>query len=211
MPEITISEEAWSEAYNQLQAYVSRLVHRLQVPNWRGQEDDVAWDIVQESMRRFVEYTQQAERNEREPVRSMIALLKIIARNYCSDLRRREWRLQREDATLLRDLNNDAMSFSEVAIENAYRARIFRTLAREIAAFPQKQQKSLLNDLALCMAFEDDPTPLDLAFQAEGISLKEYRVARAADPIQRSRDASLRNYAYKRLGALGGAYTDLAP
>ena len=209
MTELSISEQVWNEAYSQLQAYVRKLVYRLRVPNWRGQEEDVVWDIVQESMRRFVEYVQQAERNEREPVRSMISLLKTIASNYCKDLRRREWRLQREEEVMPHALSSDATSFSEIAVQNVHYTRIFRTLARDIAAFPKKQRTSLLNDLALSMAFEETPTPLEAAFQAEGIMLKEYCQIRIEDLVERNRNASLRNYAYKRLSALGATYANL--
>lgn len=194
-----IPETAWNEAYTQLNPYVKKLVYRLNVPNWRGQEEAVACDIVQESMSRFVEYVQEAERNERVPVRSMISLLKRTAHNYSIDLQRREWRLRREDAGTLRDMVDHGASYSEIAVENVYRERIFRIAAHEIESFPKKQQCSLLTDLAHRMAFGETPTTLEMAFRAEGIFLEEYRVARAESELERSRNASLRNHAYKRL------------
>lgn len=201
MSQPTISDATWNEAYTQLHVYAKKLVYSLHVPSWQGQEEEVAWDIVQESMSRFVEYTQKAERGERVPVRSMIALLKMIARNYGRDLRRREWRLRREDADMLRELADNGASFSEVAVENVYRERIFHSLAREIASFPKKQQRSVLTDLARRMAFGETPTTLEAAFRSEGIFLEEY-CARADDERERSRNASLRTYAYKRLYGL---------
>ncbi|MGH2480456.1 MAG: hypothetical protein ACRDHW_12445, partial [Ktedonobacteraceae bacterium] len=107
MSQLMISETTWNEAYAQLHTYAKKLVYSLHVPSWQGQEEEVACDIVQESMSRFVEYAQKAERNERVHVRSIIGLLKVIACNYGRDLRRREWRLRREDAGTLRELRDD--------------------------------------------------------------------------------------------------------
>lgn len=199
MSQPIIPEAAWNEAYSQLNPYVKKLVYSLNVPDWHGQEEAVACDIVQESMSRFVEYVQKAERRERVPVRSMIGLLKKIASNYSKDLRRKEWRLRREDAGMLRDMVDNGASFSEIAVENVYRERLFGIIAHEIAHFPKKQQSSLLKDLAHRMVFDDSPTTLEMAFRAEGIFLEEYHAAQAEGELERNRHASLRNYAYKRL------------
>jgi DNA-directed RNA polymerase specialized sigma24 family protein len=199
MVQTKVSEINWRESYPQLLAQARRMVHQLKVANWLGQEEDVAWDIVQESMRKAVEYAQKAERGEREPVESLTALLNTVAQNCTRDLRRREKRLSREIP--LGFVDNE-MNFSEVATENAYHACLFRDLAHEIACFPAKQRQALLADLASRMAFGEKPTILQAAFRAEGIFLEQYRRSRPESERERSRNAALLNHAYKRLKGL---------
>lgn len=202
MTETKITEKSWSESYPQLHALARRLVHQLNVSQWRGQEEDVAWDIVQESMRRAYEYSQKAAYGEREPVQSLTALLKTVAQNYSRDLWRREWRLSREAAYAPQGFIANEGNFSEIATENAYRESLFRLLAHEIAQFPAKQRQALLADLANRMAFEEQLSPLQAAFQAEGIRLEEYQKSRIENDLERGRNAALLAHAYKRLKTL---------
>lgn len=202
MLQTKISEKSWEESYSQLHAQARRLVHQLKVAHWQGQEEDVAWDIVQESMRKALEYARKAEKGEGEVVQSLPALLSIIARNYGRDLRRREWRLSKEATNIPQGFVDSEASFSEVATENVYHERLFRSLAHEIALFPLKQRQALLADLAGRMAFEKKPSTLQAAFQAEGIRLEEYRSSRPTDERERNRNAALLAHAYKRLKGL---------
>lgn len=202
MPSPKINEKSWGEMYPQLHAQARRLVHQLNVSNWLGQEEDVAWDIVQESIRRVYEYSQKAANGERESIQSLTALLYTVAQNYCRDLRRREWRLNRETTTTPLGFVDTEVSFSEIAIENAYRESLFHILAHEIAQFPLKQRQALLIDLAGRMAFDEQLTTLQAAFQKEGILLEEYRRPRPECERERSRNAALLAHAYKRLKAL---------
>ncbi len=201
----------WEENYTNLHAHARRLVRQFNIPDWCGQEEDVAWDIVQESMRRAYEYTQKAARGEREPVGSLTALLNTVAQNYCRDLRRREWRLNRDLTTTSASfVDRSETRFSEVAIENAYREQLFRLLAHEIAAFPTKQRKALLTDLASRMAFDEKHSTLQRAFLTEGIHLEEYRNPPVQGEKERTRSAALLSHAYKRLRGLADirAYLD---
>jgi RNA polymerase sigma factor (sigma-70 family) len=195
----TITEETWAESYPQLQEQARRLVRQLHVPDWLGQEEDVACDIVQESMCRVYEYSQKAARGERPPVQSLTALLTTVAKNYCRDLRRREYRLSRDLEHAPQSFVDQAASFSEAAVENVYRERLFGLLARLIAQFPPKQRRALLIDLAERMAFGDRPSVLQAAFQAQGIRLEDYRQARANGERERNCSAALMNHALKRL------------
>lgn len=199
MAQTRVSEINWGENYSQLHAQARRLVHQLKVASWLGQEEDVAWDIVQESMRKALEYAQKAERGEKEPVQSLTALLNTVAQNCTRDLRRRERRLSREMPLGFADSETN---FSEVATENAYHERLFRDLAHEIARFPAKQRQALLADLASRMAFEEKPSTLQAAFRAEGIFLENYRRSRPESERERNRNAALLNHAYKRLRGL---------
>lgn len=203
MTQTKISEKSWEESYAPLHAQARRLVHQMNVSHWAGQEEDVAWDIVQESMRRAFEYAQKNEQNdEARPIQSLAALLSTVAQNYSRDLRRREWRLSKEVANAPQGFVDTEENFSEIATENAYRENLFRDLASEIAHFPAKQRQALLTDLAGRMAFGDRPSTLQVAFRDAGIRLEEYRKARPEGEQERSRNAALLAHAYKRLKRL---------
>lgn len=195
----TRNEINWCESYPQLHRQTRRFVVRTKIANWQGQEEDVTWDIVQESMRKVFEYTCRVERNEQEPVQSLAGLLRTTAQNSTLDLRRREKRLFRDTASLAHVFADHEASFSEVATENVYHERLFRILAHEIARFPRKQRQALLTDLAERMAFDEQPTTLQAAFQAEGIHLEEYRLTRPQSRLERNRNAALLYQAYRRL------------
>ena len=202
MAEPATTEATWNDVYTHLYTYVRRLVHHLNVPRWQGQEEEMAWDIVQESVSRFLTYAQKVERGERAPVRSMLGLLKVIARHYSRDLRRRDWRLRPEGIDMSPASTATLISIEEVAVENVYRLELFRTVAHEIARFPKKQRWSLLMDLARLTAFAEKPTALQMALRAEGIFLEGYRTEVPRSEQERRQQASLRNHAYKRLSSL---------
>jgi len=189
----------WGEGYPKLHQQTRRFVARMKIANWQGQEEDIAWDIVQESMRKVLEYIRKVERGEEEPVQSLAGLLRTTAQNCTLDLRRREKRLFRETTEVACDFADKEASFSEVGIENVYHERLFRILAHEIARFPKKQRQALLADLAERMAFGERPTTLQAAFQAEGIRLEEYRRPGPLSELERNRNAALLYQAYRRL------------
>ena len=206
------SEIDWGESYPQLHAQVRGFVSRMKIANWQGQEEDIVWDIVQESVRKVFEYTRRAERGEEAPVQSLSGLLRTTAQNNTLDLRRREKRLCRDLEQTAREFVDDEANFSDVATENVYHERLFRTLAHEIARFPRKQRQALLTDLAGRMAFGAKPTTLQAAFQAEGICLEEYRRSRPLSSLERNRNAALLYQAYRRLRNLAEVkkYLELA-
>lgn len=198
-PQKTQSEIDWGEGYPQLHHQTRRFVARMKIANWQGQEEDVTWDIVQESIRKVLEYMRKVERGEEEPVQSLAGLLRITAQNSTLDLRRREKRLFRETTSHTHGFADNEASFSELATENVYYERLFGILAHEIARFPRKQRYALLTDLAERMAFGEQPTTLQAAFRAEGIYLEEYRRSRPLSELERNRNAALLYQAYRRL------------
>lgn len=204
------SEINWEERYPQLHTHARRLVNQMKIMHWQGQEEDMAWDIVQESMRKILEYTRKAEQGEEKPVKELAGLLHMTARNCILDVRRREKRLCREITALPTGFIDNRANFSEVAIENAYNEGLFRLLARKIAQFPPKQRQALLADLAHRMSFGEKPTTLQAAFQAEGIRLEEYRHLQPANERERTRNAALLYQAYQRLKNLDDVQEYLA-
>jgi hypothetical protein len=75
-------------------------------------------------------------------------------------------------------------------------------VAREAAAFPDKQRRAILTDIAIRMHFGRRQTPLQQAFLEAGIDLREYRQALPSNPRERIRHAALVSYAYKRVASL---------
>lgn len=200
------SDMAWQALYPSLYSQAKRLVYAFGVPSWKGQEGDIAWDIVQETLRRVYEYTQKVGTSETVPVQSLERLVSVVARNYCKDLRRHDRRLSRAATSEVmpgsEEFVDSEANFGEIATENAYRAALFQRLAHEIAAFPKKQRTALLIDLASRMAFGKEPTPLQVAFLAEGIRLEDYQHAMPTDVKERGKYASLLAHAYKRVAGL---------
>jgi len=204
------SEEDWMRCINWLRSCVRRIVYSAHFAFWRGQEEEIIEDVVQETMRRILERSQQAERLEAAPVRSLERMCYSIARNYCIDMLRRDNRLLRvsADCSWLEDdcmPDNQANSF-EVAIERASQEEIFTGLAQQVARFPEKRRRALLIDLANRMCFERELTPLQKAFMAVGIDFREFRQALPSDPANRTRHGALKSLAYKQISTLMQEY-----
>src|SRR5438270_7474974 len=89
------SNAAWQKLYLLLRPLVKRWVYSSHVPSWKGQEEDVVEDIVQEAITRLFHYSQRAERGEVVPIDAIEHMIKVVALNYCKDLQRRERRLLR--------------------------------------------------------------------------------------------------------------------
>jgi DNA-directed RNA polymerase specialized sigma24 family protein len=200
------SESSWKKLYPLLVSFVRRLVSASNVASWRGQERDIVEDIVQETCRRIIEYSQKTERGEALPIQSLKSMLFAVAHNYCQDLRRRDCRLLRmeqQDALVQAYLDQRAqINLAEAGVENVYQEALFRLIAHEVAAFPHKQRRAILIDLARRMHFGKQPTALQQAFLEAGINLREYRQALPSNPQEKNRHIALVSYAYKRIASL---------
>lgn len=195
----------WQDVYMILRPLAKRMVYAYQVPTWRGQENDVAEDIIQETARKLFEYEQKAERKEVPPIHALLPMVRVIAYNYGKDIRRRDLRVTRvteDEGAEQFYVHSEEPDMEEYAIENAYQETLFTELAREIVHFPYKQRQALLIDLAAHMSFEQSPTPLQRAFLKVGIQLQDYRNLLPATPEERNRYTSLLAHAYRRISAL---------
>jgi DNA-directed RNA polymerase specialized sigma24 family protein len=200
------SEVTWDNLYASVRSLARYLVYSFTVPSWRGQEEDILEDIVQETARRLIERVRKAERGEAEPVYSLKQMMIVIAQNYCKDLRRSDRRLlhmspRNGGAETVASADEQALALDAVT-EKVYQEWLFMLVAYEIANFPDKQRKALLTDLANRMSFETQPTPLQKAFLEAGIRLEQYRQPLPTSPQERSRHASILNYAYRRVAHL---------
>jgi DNA-directed RNA polymerase specialized sigma24 family protein len=183
-------------------------VYSFRVPSWRGQEEEIIEDILQETTRRIIERAQKAEAGEALPIYQLEHMVVVTAHNYCKDLRRRDHRIVRLLADMSIPIGEHVMGklyqicSLDDATEQAYQEELFTLLAREIAIFPCKQRTALLIDLANHMSFGERPTPLQKAFLIQGIHLEEYRQPLSNNQKERSRHAALLCYAYKRITQL---------
>ena len=194
------SEVNWEERYAKSHAQAQYEVSKARVARWRGQEEDVVWDIVQESTRKTLEYMQKTENGGGQSVQSLPGFMSKTIKNHTIDLlRRRETQVFRESATVPLKAAEDEAPFDEVAIENVYQEGLFRLAARKIAQFPPKQRRALLTYLASDIAFDRKPTVLQAALRSEGIRLEEYQQLQPRSEQERKNNAALLHQAKKRL------------
>ena len=197
------SDTTWQKLYLLLPPLVKRWVYSSHVPSWKGQEDDIVEDIVQEAITRLFQYSQRAERGEVVPIETIEHMIKVVALNYCRDLKRRERRLLRSTTDEWSygehvDSTN-TVDPAEIAIDKAFQEWLFERLSQEIVKFPKKQRNALLIDLAYRMHFAVRPTSLQRAFLRRGIRLQDFRATAPKNPLERGRHAANLNLAYKRV------------
>ena len=197
------SDATWQRLYLLLRPLVKRWVYSSHVPSWKGQEDDVVEDIVQEAITRLFQYSQRAERGEVVPIETIEHMIKVVALNYCRDLKRRERRLLRsiDDEWSYGEHvdSTNTVDPAEIAIDKVFQEWLFERLSLEIIRFPKKQRNALLIDLAHRMHFAVRPTLLQRAFLRRGIRLQDFRAPAPKNLLERGRHAANLNLAYKRV------------
>jgi RNA polymerase sigma factor (sigma-70 family) len=200
-------ERQWQEWYPRFQTSVRCMLRTYFVPYWYGQEEEMVEDIIQETIRRTLERAERVARNEVQPVRQLEPMMLTIARNYCIDLGRREYRLTHFPTGEIANLYQlseyrDVADLAERATEAVYQENLFSLLAQEVSKFPRKQQQVLLSDLARRMAFEEHLTPLQQAFLNVGIQMQDYLKFLPTNEGEYKRYAALLHHAYKRVAHL---------
>jgi len=196
------SDAFWISLYSFLRLYVRHLVYTSGIATWRGQEDDIVDDIVQETIVRVLKSIRRAESGEGIPIASPEGLSIVIARNYFEDLRRRDRRLVRiasdDDSPGVHIVLQTHLKPSELALNNLFLEWLYVKFSLEAVKFSHKQRTALLIDLANRMDFDVQPTPLQKAFLQVGIRLQDYQQPLPKDTVERSRHASNASLAYGR-------------
>ncbi len=200
------SEKIWIEYARLLRVNARRFVHSANVGRWYYQKEEIVEDVVQETIRRFIERSQRAECGELPSICSPKHVMIRIAHNYCIDMWRKDCRLQltfsggdTQEAGETSSAQNDQSSLLDAAVEHVYREELFTHLAWEVARFPAKQSEALLVDLASRMHFDAQLTPLQSAFKAEGMDLQAHQLSLPKDLDERARHNALVSLAYKRV------------
>ncbi len=209
-------ESIWRALYPSLRSLARHLAGSTSLSYWTGRKEELAEDILQETLCRLIERQRKVEAGKAEPIQSLKQMANTIAYNYCHDLQRREKRLSRLDG--LDPYNTERYCVEdevqqrqlELVEENIDAQEVFYWLAQEVQHFPTKQKRALLTDLANRMAFETEPTPLQAAFLQIGIDFRAYKRELPTDRKQRSQHVSLLSQAYKRLEKLAGSVQALA-
>lgn len=193
----SFNDATWEHLYISLHPHAIRWVYASTIVSWRGQEEDVAADIVQVGVIRTYKYAVDLEA-EGAPLRSPEAMGYTIAHNYYNDLRRREGRLERigSDGRYVEIAEIDLV---DIAVEGMYVEWLIVRAAYEISLFPEKQRRAILIDLARLTDFDEPPTVLQQALLRSGICLQDYQQPRYTDQVMQSRHASLVSTAYRRL------------
>jgi RNA polymerase sigma factor (sigma-70 family) len=190
----------WAAHYPELLFRAKRFIYKYWIPYWHGQEEDIAADVVQETMQRTIQYLHKVAQGKAKPVGSIEQLMAAIARNYVFDLRRRDRRMVR-----LSDAHEHEIDIrmiedtSETATEHIYLEWLFLRIAREINQLPHKQRRAILIDIANRMSFNRQLTPLQAAFLTVGIALQDYQQPLPENSVERARHAALLCLAYKSL------------
>jgi DNA-directed RNA polymerase specialized sigma24 family protein len=203
-----MSDTIWRNIYPALHSLACYLVRTSPLPYWRGQEEDLADDIAQETVRRVIERAQKAERGEATPIQSLKQMANTIAYNYYRDLKRHDYRLSRLDTIDANthgpylypiDVRTDLL---DLAADKVDQDHLFDRLADEISHFPDKQKQAILVDLANRMYFDEVPTSLQESFLDVGIELRDYRQPLPENQRERGRYIALCSQAYKRIAHL---------
>lgn len=204
------NDQTWADLINLLRVRTRRFVYSADVACWRGQQEDIIEDVVQETVIRIFERAQRAEHGEALPIYSLERMILRIAHNYMIDMLRRDRRLQRissECSSKEAFSPNDQQNPFEMAIENVSQEELFMQLAHEIALFPEKRRKALMTDLANRMCLDRELTLLQRAFLTVGIDFQAFQQTLPIDPVERARHTALTSLAYKQVAMVMREYS----
>lgn len=211
------SDATWDELYHLLAPMVRNWVYHAQVPSWRGQELDVAGDILQTALRKTFEYTLNAQQHH-IVIASLERLSIVIAKNQLRDQRRKDSRLFHIERDADSPEAETAIFYeeedpAEAILERLHEGWIFCEVAKEVVHFPEKMRLAILIDLATRLKaqgeFYSDPSPLRQAFLQEGVHLEEFVGLLPPNPVARARHSSLVSLGYKRIAKIVGCRSDL--
>jgi DNA-directed RNA polymerase specialized sigma24 family protein len=200
-------EQLWSQLYNALRPTISSWIYSSGVASWRGQENDLIEDILQETIFRTFVFQQQAE-GAGTPIHNVTGFGSTVAYRLFIDLRRRDLRLIRpgenEQPESLFTIADAQENPAEIAIERLSRISLLVTVLTFISKFPTKQRNALLVDMARRSNFLDEDSPLQVALAQVQIKLQDYLQQQPGSRKEAAQQASLLSIAYKRLRRIRG-------
>jgi DNA-directed RNA polymerase specialized sigma24 family protein len=205
-----LSDATWNALGLQLLPLALSWVYRAGVASWRGQESDIAGDVVQEALRKTFQYALNAQQHG-IAITSLERLCMVIAKNQLRDQRRKDSRLLHIERDADSPEAENAIFYeeedpAEQILEGLYDEWVFREVAKVVVLFPEKMRLAVLLDIARRMQaqgeFGGEPSPLRQAFLNEGVRLEEYVDLLPADPDARARQSSLVSLGFKRIAKL---------
>jgi DNA-directed RNA polymerase specialized sigma24 family protein len=196
-------DQLWSQLYSALRPTISSWVYHSGVSSWRGQENDLIEDILQETIvRTFVSQDSGASINNVTGFGSTVAYRLFV------DLRRRDLRLTRPSENahpeILFAAADEQVDPADIAIERLSRISLLETVLSFIKDFPTKQREALFVDMAKRSNFLDEDSPLLVALAQVHIKLQDYLQLHPKSRQEATQMASLLSIAYKRLRRFRG-------
>src|SRR5258706_395011 len=145
---ITISDdERWTELYHRLRPLAKVWAYSAGVATWKGQENDIAEDIVQVALLKIFQYFNSCRANG-TAIGSLEHLSLVIAKHSFLDMRRRELRFQRLSYST--NVPSEQISLerltdpSQEAEEKLYEEWLLAASATTITAFSTKLRAAIL-------------------------------------------------------------------
>lgn len=201
---IPTTTEEWNTLNAVLMTYIQRCIYTLNIFYWQGGEYLLAEDVLIETYLRAIPYARGAENGINPSIGSFEAFCKTIAKHYLLDLRRKDKRLVASiDAITSLSLHLDVLLSidpAEVILEDISQYTTLLMIAKQIKELSPKQKEAILVHIANFADFDDEqPRPLERAFWAAGIPLREYCCELPIDPVLRSRHTASLCLAIKSL------------
>src|SRR2546421_6347490 len=197
------SDTTWDALYPLLVAQVRYWVCSSHVSLWRGQEEDIIADIVQEAITRAFGYTALVKEGGLVLCNSLKRISMILARECYNDLRRRDCRFVRtplqEVSSQEHAIISERLDRSEIVLDNAFRESLVVSRAHAIAAIPKQQRTALLIELANRTHFTARPSAMQDALLEVKIRLQDYQQPLPEDPTERRRHAHQLRLACKQI------------
>jgi hypothetical protein len=202
------SNATWDILYHSIGSLVRIWVRSSHIPLWHGQEEEVAADIVQETMLRTFTYASDfsswTQEGKDAPSQSLENICKAIAYTQYRDLRHQDSRFIRVRSCKYSypgcSIMRERFDPLETAINDTFQEWCCTHLASEIADIPIGPRTELLIYLANHVCFDLQISQLlQNAFLKRGIRLQEYRRSLPGNHIARSRHKTLLQMAHKRV------------
>jgi len=198
------NEQLWSLLYTALRSVIRGWIYSSKVPSWRGQEQDLAEDILQETVVRIFYYAQQAEQEGIQEIHHVTSFGRTIAYRHFVDLRRKALNLTcletidgTERGALAPPMGSDDPA--DEVVECLWLTSLFVVVGIIVASFPKGQRTALLVDLAKRVDPLENDSPLQSAFSQAGITLQDYLQYLPRTQQERTRQTALLSVAYRRL------------
>lgn len=197
------SDATWTELYCFLRIRVRYWVCSSHLSVWRGQEEEVIADIVQESITQTLLYVLKFSLCTEGY--TSCNLLKQISRALAYKEYRDCWcqnaRLIciRSRKSFFHILIYEEFDSLEIAMDSVFQEWCRNRLASEFAQIPERTRTALLIDLANRVQFDTLPMLLlEHAFLKVGIHLQDYRQRLSTHPGEQSRHEALLRLAYRQ-------------
>lgn len=192
---------SWLKLYSLLASSVKQEICGTKLQSWKGQEYDLAQDVIQETVVRTFLQMRKAEKGEGVPVLSPNSFSRRVAKNYLLDRVRREARLVRPscDIELQQSMMKNWIDPCQGVLDAMEIESLFVLIASVIAGFPNKLRNSMLIDLADLTPVDEPFRPLQQALKRVNIDLDMYRNLAPTDEVGKKRHSSLISQGYKRL------------